>query len=305
MSEILVGIDGTDGAQDALAFAQRLAGPTGASLRLASAFAYNDVPSRVSNRAINEALRQEAHATLDRAAASTGGADVATVAIADASPPHALHTLAERVGAALVVVGSTHRGPVGRVLPGSTAERLLHGSPCPVAIVPHGYATTAAEPVKTIGVAYNATDESNAALAAACTMARRLGADLRVIRVFDATHVGTPALMTGPSYTPDFVDYKAKQREGLDRAVAALPDDVSAKGVFAAGSPSTELAAQSESVDLMVVGSRGYGPLAAVLLGGVTHSLVSKAACPLIVLPRGDHAGIDELYAAPAEATAP
>jgi len=304
MSEILVGIDGTAGAEDALAFAQRLAGPTGASLRLASAFPYNSVPSRVSNRAINEALRQEAQATLDRAAASTGGADVATEAIADASPPHALHTLAEEVGAALVVVGSTHRGPAGRVLPGSTAERLLHGSPCPVAIVPHGYATQDAGPIKTIGVAYNATDESHAALAAACTIARRIGADLRVIRVFDATRVGTPALMTGPSYTPDFVDYKAKQREGLERAVAGLPDDVSAKGEFVTGRPSVELAAQSEGVDLMVVGSRGYGPLAAVLLGGVTHGLVRKAACPVIVLPRGEHAGIDELFGSAAGATA-
>ena len=153
-------------------------------------------------------------------------------------------------------------------------------------------------------MAYNATDESDAAVAAACTIARRFGADLRVIRVFDATRVGTPALMTGPSYMPDFVDYEAKQREGLERAVAALPDDVSAKAVFVAGRPSAELAAQSEGVDLMVVGSRGYGPLAAVLLGGVTHGLVRKAACPVIVLPRGEHAGIDELFASAAEATA-
>ena len=110
--------------------------------------------------------------------------------------------------------------------------------------------------------------------------------------------------MTGPSYMPDFVDYKAKHREGLERAVAALPDDVSAKGVFVAGRPSAELAAQSEGVDLMVVGSRGYGPLAAVLLGGVTHGLVRTGRLPVIVLPRGEHAGIDELFASAAEATA-
>jgi nucleotide-binding universal stress UspA family protein len=297
MSEILVGIDGSAGAQDALAFAQRLAGPAGASLRLVCAFPYSDMHSRASNEAFREALRDDAQAMLDRTAASTEGAVVATDAIADVSPPHALHLLAERVGAALIVVGSTHRGPVGRVLPGSTAERLLHGSPCPVGIVPHGYAAQGADPIKTIGVAYNATDESDAALAAACKMARRLGADLRVIRVFDAMHVGTPALMTGPSYLPDYVDYEAEEREGLERAVASLPDDVSAEAVFVAGSPGAELAAKSEGVDLMVVGSRGYGPLAAVLLGGVTHTFVRKAACPVIVLPRGEHAGIDELFA--------
>jgi nucleotide-binding universal stress UspA family protein len=303
MSEILVGIDGSEGAQDALAFAQRLAGPAGASLRLASVFRYSDMPSRVYDKEWRETLRDEAQVMLDRAAASAEGVPVATDALANMSPPHALHSLAEEVGAAMVVVGSTHRGPVGRVLPGSTAERLLHGSPCPVAIVPHGYAARGAGPIKTVAAAYNGSDESAAAVAAACRMARRFGAALRVIRVFDATHVGAPALMTVPGYVVANPDYEAEQREGLERVVAALPDDVRAEAVFVAGSAATELAAQSADVDLMVVGSRGYGPLAAVLLGGLTHALVRKAACPLVVLPRGEHAGIDALFAA-AETTA-
>jgi nucleotide-binding universal stress UspA family protein len=71
-----------------------------------------------------------------------------------------------------------------------------------------------------------------------------------------------------------------------------------------ASHPGLRRHAKSEGVDLMIVGSRGYGPLAAVLLGGVTHTFVRKAACPVIVLPRGEHSGIDELFAA-AEATAP
>ena len=46
--------------------------------------------------------------------------------------------------AGLIVVGSTGRGRAGRVLTGSTAERLLHGAPCPVALAPHGYERTRA-----------------------------------------------------------------------------------------------------------------------------------------------------------------
>jgi nucleotide-binding universal stress UspA family protein len=38
------------------------------------------------------------------------------------------------------VDGSTHRGPIGRVLAGSTARKLLHGAPCPVLVVPRGSA---------------------------------------------------------------------------------------------------------------------------------------------------------------------
>src|SRR6185503_3981093 len=124
MSEILVGVDGTAGAEDALAFARRLAGTTGATLRLATAFPYQDTPSRASNATFREALRADATATLER----LGDGDTPRIAVADVSPAHALHVLADESGAALVVVGSTHRGPVGRVLPGSTAERLLHGA---------------------------------------------------------------------------------------------------------------------------------------------------------------------------------
>jgi nucleotide-binding universal stress UspA family protein len=301
MTEILVGIDDSPGAQDALAFATRVAGATGAALRLASVFPYSDAPSRGAVPAYREFLRSDAQILLDRAAAAVEGPATATEAIAHTSPPHALHDLAERIGAALVVVGSTRRGPVGRVVPGSTAERLLHGSPCPVAIAPRGYAQ--AGPIETIGVGYDGSDESEAALAAACEAARRFGAGLRVMRVFDATRLGAPALMTIPGEVNGVTVYQnveAQQREGLDEAVAALPAELQAEPVFVAGAPGRELAEQSERVDLMVVGSRGYGPRAAVLLGGVTHTLIREAACPVLVLPRGSR-GLELLFAAPAE----
>ena len=301
MSEIIVGIDESPGAQDALEFAARLAGASGASLRLASAYPYSDTPSRVSSKGYREELESRAEVLLDVTATATRAPVAGRVAIAHTSPPHALHDLAVQSGAALVVVGSTHRGPVGRVVPGSTGERLLHGSPCPVAIVPTGY--SAADPIRTVGVAYDGSDESEAALAAACELARRFGASLRVIRVYDATRFGSPALMSVPGYADVPGDFERVQREGLDEAVAELPDDVRASAVFVAGAAGPELAAQSEHVDLMVAGSRGYGPRAAVLLGGVTHTLMRKAACPVVLLPRGSR-GLDELFAPAADTSA-
>jgi nucleotide-binding universal stress UspA family protein len=125
-----------------------------------------------------------------------------------------------------------------------------------------------------------------------------------VIRVFDATFYGSPALMTVPGYVTSQQDYEALQREGLDEAVAGLPEDLQAEAVFVAGGAGPELAAQTENVDLMVVGSRGYGPRAAVLLGGVTHTVIRKAACPVIVLPRGSH-GLGALFEQTAEAATP
>ena len=301
MPEIVVGIDDSAGAQDALAFATRIATSTGASLRLASAYPYDDMPSRASNGAYREFLRADTQALLDRAAAATDAAVNATEAIADHSPPHALHELTERIDAALVVVGSTRRGPVGRIVPGSTGERLLHGSPCPVTIVPRGYAGEG--PIRIVGVGYDGSAESDAALAAACELARRFGAAVRVIRVFDAGQFAAPALMTLPGYVTADTGREARLREALHEAVAGLPAEMRPEPVFVMGSPGRELAAQSELVDLMVVGSRGYGPRAAVLLGGVTHTLVRKAACPVIVLPRGAR-GLEALFAPAAETAA-
>ena len=99
------------------------------------------------------------------------------------SAPSALNHAAEREGALLLVIGSTDRGAAGRVFPGSTADRLMHGAPCPIAVVPHGWSDHG--PPRTIGVAYVDTDEGRNALRTAHGLARRAGATLRVITVAD------------------------------------------------------------------------------------------------------------------------
>ena len=190
------------------------------------------------------------------------------------------------------------------MLPGSTAERLLHGASCPVAIVPHGYRAGRDVGIRTIGVGYDASHESWSALDAACELARGFGAAIRVIRVFDSTEVGTPGLAVGPAYAEVYKEVEERQRADLDRCVAELPEDITAEGVFLGGRPGHELADQSQSLDLLVVGSRGYGPLRAVLLGGVSHRLVRSAACPVIVLPRGARTDLHKLTASTAEASA-
>lgn len=299
MSEILVGVDSTDGAKDAVSFARQLAALTGTQLRLANAFPYTDTPTRGANKAFREALHADAKATL----AGIDAGDAPKHAIADVSPAHALHLLAEETEASLVVVGSTRRGPVGCVFPGSTAERLLHGSPCPVAIVPKGYRSTERE-LKVIGVAYDGSEESEAALVTASELARRVGATLRIIRIFDTGQIGTPALVSGPGYYSVPREAERMQREHFDRRVEQQPKDIEVDPMFYAGIPHKELAEQSKAVDLMVMGSRGYGPRRAVLLGGVSDALVRKAGCPVIILPRSAKTSLEGLLAPAAEATA-
>jgi nucleotide-binding universal stress UspA family protein len=61
--------------------------------------------------------------------------------------------------------------------------------------------------------------------------------------------------------------------------------------------PADVLIRVSENLDLLVCGSRGYGPLRAVLLGGVSRRLAADARCPVIVLPRGVEDSLEALMA--------
>ena len=142
MSTILIGVDATERSEDAIAFGRRLADAAGATVVVASAFPYSDVPHRASNATYRHALADDARdVALDMRGRLEGIPDERAQIriIANPSPAHALHDLADAERAALVVVGSTHTGHAGRVLPGSTGERLLHGAPCSVAVVPKDY----------------------------------------------------------------------------------------------------------------------------------------------------------------------
>jgi len=79
------------------------------------------------------------------------------------------------------VVGSTHRGSVGRVFPGSTAERLLVDAPCPIAIAPRGFAERARASIATIGVGMDDTRSGEAALEEARKLAAHLSATLEIL----------------------------------------------------------------------------------------------------------------------------
>ena len=225
---------------------------------------------------------------------------IQTYVVADTSPARALHDVAEQEQASLIVVGSTHTGRAGRVLPGSTGERLLHGAVCAIAIVPEGYRALAQPEIRRIGVGYDATDESRAAIEAA----RTLGAELELVRVVAEEEYGPPAMMSGPGLDARRRTVDEHVQETIDAIVGDLPADVPGKGARLAGDPADQLIARSEGMDLMVIGSRGYGPLRAVLAGGVSGRVARGAHCPVIVVPRGLEAPLGELFGAPATGAA-
>ena len=97
---------------------------------------------------------------------------------------------------------------------------------------------------------------------------------------------------------------------GVHARAIAVPDGSPARALLAAealrelgdpatvhvveGRPDVELASRSSEFDLIVVGSRGHGPLKRLMLGSTSGKLVRSAACPVIVVPRGAHEVLPE-----------
>jgi nucleotide-binding universal stress UspA family protein len=301
MSTILIGVDASPRSEDAIAFGARLANVSTAHVVVASAFPYNDAIRQGSNPAYREAIAGDAELTAGqmRDRLEGIGEDRLRIRItANPSPAHALHDLAEAEHAELIVVGSSHTGRLGRVAPGSTAERLLHGAPCAVAVVPHGYRTRSEQPIRRIGVAYDGSEESTAAVAAAVELARALSAELEIIGVIAPAIYAASSLMGGAAYTVPVEDLDQAVQEGLDAVVAGLPNDIAATSVRLEGDAADQLGEHSAELDLMLAGSRGYGPLRSVLVGGVSGRLMRTVQCPVIVLPRGAEAPLSTLFSA-------
>jgi nucleotide-binding universal stress UspA family protein len=212
------------------------------------------------------------------------------------STSRALHEEAERLDAGLLVVGSAHHGIAGRLRPGSTASRLLDGAPCPVAVVPHSWQRGGG--LQTIGVAYVDTPEGHEALDGALALARGTGAKLRVLSAAKPHPHGPTA---HPGHLRESTTYGAIEdtvRAGIEQAVATATGGNPGAEIEADASiqdPADFLIAASQLLDLLICGSRGYGPSRAVLLGGVSRRVTAEAHCPVIVLVRGAERGLEAL----------
>jgi nucleotide-binding universal stress UspA family protein len=229
--------------------------------------------------------------------------EVSVFATAGASAPAALHDAAVELDASALVAGSTHRGHVGRVMPGSVSARLLHGTPCAVAVAPRGYAGD--KPIARIGVAFSDTEESREALGAAAGLAAFGGARISVFTVREPVDWGGTEI---PGWIgPEVIDqaHEEQAEAAIERARGIVPAELLDRAEVLAGEPAVRLAAVSRELDLLVCGSRGYGPIRSVLLGGVSRRLVEEAACPILVLPRAPadaHGWMHRHRAAAAEA---
>jgi nucleotide-binding universal stress UspA family protein len=275
---IMVGFDGSDGGRDALQLTREIAAPLEAEVLVLTVVPYGPLP--IGFEALEAGAAVEAEPLFDEARERLVGLDVKARGFGGGSPAGVMTEIAEREEIDLIVVGSPHRGAIGRALIGSVAESVLHGAPCAALVAPRGYGAEAHEPFRRIAVAHDGTPEAEAALRAAEVLALRTNAAIRILTVV-APPVAVPGI---GGYVP--VEPPEPNRI-ITEAVNSVDGRLAADSRRLGGSPARILAeACEDGVDLLYAGSRGYGPVMRVLLGSVSTQLIHLAPCPVMVIPR-------------------
>ena len=277
--KLLVGYDGSDGGRDALELTRLLAEAMGVGVLVVVVLPYGPLP--IPYEILGEEEAERAQPLFEEARERLGGIEIETRAFGGGSPAGVINDLAEQEEVDTIVVGSPHRGVVGRVVIGSVADGLLHGAPCETIVAPQGYAAEAQGPFRTIAVAYDDTPEAKAALKRAEEIALACRATIAVYTVS-----APPAVVPGPSgYTPAI---PPEAGAIVTRTVKGVDERLAATGRALSGVPGPAIleACEEAGADLLVAGSRGYGPVMRVLLGSVSTQLAHKAPCPVLVVPR-------------------
>jgi nucleotide-binding universal stress UspA family protein len=280
-SNVLVGVDGRQGGRDAIALAKQLAAPDG---QIALAHIYGNDWMLGRGAALALPVEREVAERLlskEREETATRGE---LVSCADSPAGRGLMRLAERRATDVLVVGSCHRGPLGRVFLGDQTSGALNGAPCAVAIAPLGHAA-APHPLSAIGIGYDGSPESERALEAARELAARCGSTIKALSVVSLQSIpyGEPIPANWPEVAKELVDDELRRLRGLS--------DV--EGDVSYGDPSEELSRFGEELDLLIVGSRSYGPVGRLFNGSTSNFLAKRARCPLLVLPRSSTTSVD------------
>jgi nucleotide-binding universal stress UspA family protein len=272
---IVVGVDDHQGGPDAVALAKELLARDG-SLTLAHVYIREALIGR--NWSPTAEPAEFPDGLRSRGADRDENWDGAPLRRVDSpSVGRGLRDLADAERADLLVVGSCRRGLLGRVMLGDDTSASINGAPCAIAIAPFGYAERASGLAGEIGVAYNGSPESDDALAVARALAANHGARLSAFQaVMVPSHLAVPGAGAVVDSLPELVDQA--------RARIAAVGGVEPHAAY--GVPAEELALYSASLDLLVVGSRGYGAFGRLMHGSTSRELARTARCPVLVLTR-------------------
>lgn len=213
------------------------------------------------------------------------GCETVTESASLRSPARTLIERAEQRGAATLVVGSPHRGKLGRALLGSVATNVLHQAPCDVVVAPRGYADRHPDRIQRVAVAYDGSPESKLALERGEELARHAGASIEVL-------VAEDPVVTGLEVDRSLDDAAARV-DVLDEALRSLDPALHGSGrrldpgwrkVPQTIAAAIAAACDDVEADLLVAGCRRK--VDRVFLGSVTNKLIDVSPSPVLIVPR-------------------
>lgn len=288
-AHFVVGIDGSSEAVGAARWAVARAGQTGAKVTLLCAYALASYNASALDGGFamldDETLREGAQRAVDEASAQIKeetGVEVET-RVEPGDPTTVLTDASRRVD--LVVLGSRGRGGVADRLLGSVSAALPGRAKCPTVVVPQHKSGKPFTPVERIVVGTDGSEVASNALRLAVSEALVWDAKLTAIAAIPiSSGVGfmswLPAIMNRAEIVDDV-------KQGLDKALKEVVDgrSVRVSGHALDGSPAALLTEFSTAVDLIVVGSRGRGGFAGLVLGSTSQTVLEHSTCPVMVVP--------------------
>ncbi|WP_084470593.1 universal stress protein [Nocardia speluncae] len=276
---VVVGIDGSSGSMAALWWAARTAARHRAALHLVSAIGIPDDPDLPHGDATfdDRTLRADAAILLSTAqglARDRAGAELDIVCtVADARPETALIGCSE--DARMVVVGVRGVGAVGRGVLGSVSTSLARHARCPVAVIPAPDSGVADLPPRPVVVGVDGSACGAEAVRLSFEEASRRSVGIVAVTTWsELSPHGSRAVMHARA--------RALQSKTLAEQAEWYPD-VPVTQVVVEDRPARRILAESDSAQLVVVGSHGRGGFAGMTLGSVGQAVLHGTQVPLIV----------------------
>jgi nucleotide-binding universal stress UspA family protein len=187
--------------------------------------------------------------------------------------------------AELLVVGSRGRGGFRGLLLGSVSQQCAHHAPCPLVIV-RGSVAEPGQSAKTVVVGVDGSTNGEGALRWAFAEAERRGARVVALHAWSLPHSHELAFAAASALSGSL---ESHARTVLHDAVASakLPG-VECTEIVEEGPPASLLVEAAKGAQLLVVGTRGRGGFAGLLLGSVSsHCAHYNALCPTVIVPSG------------------
>lgn len=292
---IVVGYDGSESAGTALDWATEQAQRHALPLTVASVVDYVGMLPGIYGSASWLTLFEEEAAQIaakgeQQARKTAGSIDIITETAVGQVPDNLIRISRS---ADRLVVGTRGHGELTGTLLGSVGFAVSTHAHCPVVVVRGD--TTAPGPNRPVIVGIDDSPGARTALRYAADRAAEAEVPLIVATTYRPvsslawTQSGYYDLPTDQSRTFD-----ASARESAENLTAAAVRQakeqhptLNAQELVIAGSPARELVRAADTCGLLVVGTRGRGGFAGLLLGSVSHSLLHSAPCPVAIVPTG------------------